>query len=390
MSERLSGKELDARVDRDFTRTLNLSNLVGAVIVSVFLTLILPVRHPPPLGKIVLITWPPALAYLIAALYFAPRWGRAIAKPRLQWLREDRAPDAREQELVLRNPLAQMRVVFVIWAGGAILLGLINLYFSVEIAVNVVTGILMGGMVTAAISYLLGERAMRPVTARALEHGVPLQPVAPGVIARTVLAWALATGIPLIAIAEVAWGMVDGDTPLTKAAAVSVIVLALLALAVSALAIVTAAKSVAEPIGSVRRALAQVEAGQIDVHVEVDDASEIGLLQAGFNSMVAGLRERERLRDLFGRHVGEDVARRALEAGVELGGEVREAAVLFVDAVGSTALAASTPPHEVVARLNAFYAVVLAVIGAHGGWVNKFEGDGALCDRRGCALGAGR
>jgi len=61
------------------------------------------------------------------------------------------------------------------------------------------------------------------------------------------------------------------------------------------------------------------------------------VLQGGFNRMAVGLRERERLRDLFGRHVGEDVARQALESqDVELGGESREAAVLFVDVIGST------------------------------------------------------
>ena len=45
----------------------------------------------------------------------------------------------------------------------------------------------------------------------------------------------------------------------------------------------------------------------------VDDASEVGRLQAGFNAMAEGLRERERLRDLFGRQVGADVAREALD-----------------------------------------------------------------------------
>jgi adenylate cyclase len=115
--------------------------------------------------------------------------------------------------------------------------------------------------------------------------------------------------------------------------------------------------------------------------------------------MGAGLREREELRDLFGRYVGEDVARRALDAGVELGGEVREAAVLFVDVIGSTSLAAKLPPQEVVARLNRFFSIVLDVVRAHRGWVNKFEGDAALCvfgvptegdDAAACALAAGR
>jgi adenylate cyclase len=73
--------------------------------------------------------------------------------------------------------------------------------------------------------------------------------------------------------------------------------------------------------------------------------------------------------------------------------------VLFVDIVGSTALAASRPPGEVVRMLNAFFGLVVAVVRRHGGWVNKFEGDAALCvfgaplaidDTAGAALCAGR
>jgi adenylate cyclase len=125
--------------------------------------------------------------------------------------------------------------------------------------------------------------------------------------------------------------------------------------------------------------LARVEAGDLDAHVPVDDGSEVGLLQAGFNQMAAGLREREQLRDLFGRHVGEDVARRAVTHGVELGGEVRDVAVLFVDLVGSTTLAATQDPTNVVATLNRFFGRVVETVTVHGGWVNKFEGDAALC-----------
>jgi adenylate cyclase len=57
------------------------------------------------------------------------------------------------------------------------------------------------------------------------------------------------------------------------------------------------------------------------------------------------------------------------------------------------------PPQQVVTQLNAFFGVVLAVVREHGGWVNKFEGDAALCvfgvptpleDPAGCALAAAR
>jgi adenylate cyclase len=137
------------------------------------------------------------------------------------------------------------------------------------------------------------------------------------------------------------------------------------------------ARSVADPVASVRSALARVELG--DAEVPVDDGSEIGLLQAGFNRMAGGLRERERMREIFGRHVGRDVARAALDGEVELGGEEREVAALFVDLVGSTVLASERKPGAVVEILNAFFAIVVAAVEEHGGWVNKFEGDAALC-----------
>jgi adenylate cyclase len=145
--------------------------------------------------------------------------------------------------------------------------------------------------------------------------------------------------------------------------------------------------------------LARIEQGEFDVSVPVYDGTDVGLLQAGFNRMAAGLREREDLRDLFGRHVGVDVARQALEHGVELGGEQRDVAVLFIDLVASTDLAAERPPAEVVDLLNRFFGVVVEVVESNGGFINKFAGDAALAifgaptplpDRDSCALDAAR
>jgi adenylate cyclase len=142
-----------------------------------------------------------------------------------------------------------------------------------------------------------------------------------------------------------------------------------------------------------------VQRGNYNAHMQIYDASELGLLQAGFNDMVRDLSERQRLRDLFGRYVGEDVARRALERGTELGGQERHVAVLFVDLVGSTRLAATRPPAEVVHLLNEFFRVVVDAVDHHGGFVNKFQGDAALAifgapiehpDAAGAALAAAR
>src|SRR3712207_9199774 len=85
-----------------------------------------------------------------------------------------------------------------------------------------------------------------------------------------------------------------------------------------------AARSIADPVETVRAGLRDVEAGDLDAEVPVYDGSEIGLLQAGFNPMSGGLRERERLRGLFGRQLGSGGAVRALDRGGGPRGEMRD------------------------------------------------------------------
>ncbi len=267
----------------------------------------------------------------------------------------------------------------MVWTAAAIVFAALNAPFSGQVAVNVAITVILGGEVTCSLGYLLAERLLRPLTAQALADGVPTRPQLPGVQTRTLLSWSLGTGAVLLGIALVAIGGLRGNGFTLESLSVAVLVLSVIGLLVGLAAMVGLARSLADRIEGLREAVAEVEQGRLDHTVEVDDGSEVGLLQAGFNRMLAGLQERERLRDLFGRQVGEDVVRLALERGVELGGEARNAAVLFVDLEGSTTLAERRDPAEVVELLNRFFAVVVEVVGAHEGWVNKFEGDAALC-----------
>ncbi len=195
---------------------------------------------------------------------------------------------------------------------------------------------------------------------------------------RTVFAWALGSGVPMFGLAIVAVStLIDKDLSRTELS-IAVLALAVTGLLVGFFCMFIAARVTAAPIISVRHAVSEVGRGDLDVEVPVYDGSELGLLQSGFNQMVTGLREREHIRDVFGRHVGEDVAREALEREEGLGGETREVAILFIDMVGSTELASTRPATEVVDLLNAFFGVVVEATHEHGGWVNKFEGDAAL------------
>jgi adenylate cyclase len=156
-------------------------------------------------------------------------------------------------------------------------------------------------------------------------------------------------------------------------------VLATIGLVSGGVMIAVVTRSLADRLERVRSALSRIEAGDLDVAVEVDEGGQLGMLQRGLNKMAAGLRERRQLQDLFGRHVGEEVARQALQRGGGLGGEQRDVSTLFIDVVRSTTLAATRPAAEVVGMLNALFGAVVRCAAAEGGWVNKFEGDGALC-----------
>jgi adenylate cyclase len=314
------------------------------------------------------------LAIIGPAGYLA---GVVAFRPVERWLADDTPPDAAVRRAALLTPTRLALLTFVGWAAAAAVFGVLNANTGStgRDVIRVITGTLLAGMACAAICFLLTERFMRPVFARVLEGEPPKRPTTLGITPRLVLSWALGSAVPLFGIAL---------APLTPAADranlfVPIVVLAVIGIIAGGVFVAVAAKSVAEPIDSVRSGLEQVEAGDLGITVRVDDGGEIGMLQAGFNRMAAGLRDRERLRDLFGRHVGEEVARQAVEQSAGLGGEQRAASVLFVDLVGSTAIAQERAPDEVVRLLNEFFGTVVRTVAAEGGWVNKFEGDGALC-----------
>ena len=231
---------------------------------------------------------------------------------------------------------------------------------------------LIGGVGVCAISYLVIEQTYRPLFAFALAGEAAPRPASLGIRPRLLLAWSVGSGVPLLGL-SLAPFRASGTSPTAMA------VLAAVGLVGGLFALLVASNSIAEPLDEVRAALGRVAGGDLDVDLSVDDGGEVGQVQAGFNRMVSGLRERAALQDLFSRHVGHEVAAQALERGTGLGGESRRASVVFVDLIGSTAMAEVLPPGEVVATLNAFFQAVVDTITAQGGWVNKFEGDGALC-----------
>jgi adenylate cyclase len=392
--------ELERRLRSPYAVLMVGVNVIGAVVVFALVQFVLPlptIEDPGAAQRTNLIAF---AAYLAFAVPAGTLWVLRLIRPVRAWLRSERPATREEQRAVLLLPARELGVHAALWGLGALGFSLLNLHEGRHLWLIVALATALGGAATCATAYLVAQRVLRPVAARALADDVPEDPQLPGIVVRILLTWALGTGVPVVGLTLVGLGELTGvlDASADRLA-MTALTLGGVALIVGLAVITLTAQSLADPLRELRAAVRRVQGGRTDVEVEVYDGSELGLLQAGLNRMVEGLRERERLRDLFGRQVGEDVARQALERGITLGGEEREVAVLFVDLVGSTKLAHDRPPTEVVDLLNDFFRVVVDAVDHEGGTVNKFVGDAALCvfgapldhdDAAGAALRAAR
>jgi adenylate cyclase len=393
-----SARALRIRIQVLLTAMLVSTNLIGAVLVFVISYFVVPA--PGPTSQTVVSLAIAVPAYVAFAVIVGGTLGTRLSLQALRWATSGREPDARERRTALRVPLRLTGLQAVLWLAGAVLFTLLALLIQPDRALT--TGLTVGiaGIVGCGIAFMLTEFVMRPISARALA-GAPIleRPRGAGVADRMVIFWCLGTAAPIVGLVVTAILTLTGDEITRTRLAVICLVIGAGVLVFGLLTTVLNARAVVAPVLSVHDALLDVERGELGTEVVVYDGTELGLLQSGFNQMVHGLREREHLRDLFGRHVGKEVADAASVGAIELGGESRTVSVLFVDLVGSTGFATERSPTEVVEVLNRFFEVVVDEVDRRHGLVNKFIGDAVLAifgapvelpDHAGAALAAAR
>ena len=226
----------------------------------------------------------------------------------------------------------------------------------------------------AILHYLTVEAGMRPVLLDINRSATPPLETNEAALPLRVRLLAALPMINIITGLIVASLTGDGSESL----GVAVIVAIGVATTVSLELTVLLSRSILSPLRDLQLATERVAEGDYSTAVAVTTADEIGDLTTSFNQMLAGLRERERIRSAFGTYLDREVADYILSEGFDESGVAAEVTIMFCDVIDFTSFAADSDARRVVAMLNGLFEVVVPVIGEQGGHVDKFEGDGLM------------
>jgi sigma-B regulation protein RsbU (phosphoserine phosphatase) len=148
-----------------------------------------------------------------------------------------------------------------------------------------------------------------------------------------------------------------------------------------ALLLIVVTRRISRPIMDLTNSAVQVtETGPYRDALEIKSRDEIGQLTAAFNEMMEGLRQRDFIRDTFGRYVTKEVVEELLDTsdGLKLGGEIREVTIMLSDLRGFTPLCERLNPDQVIEVLNGYLSRMSKIIGQYQGTINEFIGDAIL------------
>jgi adenylate cyclase len=377
-------------IRRQVLSSVVLSNFAGAVLTFLYFQLLDPAAREggARIERGDLVFFVCASAVIFASCYAASRWARPA-------LRFDGTPPAGREGDALRRRALLIPGFFALlslagWTMASLLFGvlwpLLSDSFAFVRSLRVVFGILLvSGVTVAALVYFRTERLWRAHLPRFFPDGILSVVQVPrlSVRARMLIVLLLITLLPLAVLAVAALTRARallGADPATAEDIIRNLILVVSLLAAAGLLVSlrlasSLATSFSGPLGELRSAMRRVEDGALDARCTVVSNDEIGAFTEGFNRMVAGLREREVIRETFGKYISPEVRDEILAGRVPLAGSLREVSILFADLRDFTPWVESTDPTQVVTDLNAYFTEMDAAIRANGGLVLQFIGD---------------
>lgn len=135
-----------------------------------------------------------------------------------------------------------------------------------------------------------------------------------------------------------------------------------------------------QPIEKLAELIQEISKGNFEVRArsKIRSRDEVGELAKAFDKMTLGLKERDKVKNLFRKFHGSSVAEDLLQNNIGVGGQNKEVTVFFSDIRGFTKFSENHTPEEVVEMLNEYFEVMVRIINKHNGIVDKFIGDAIM------------
>ena len=157
-----------------------------------------------------------------------------------------------------------------------------------------------------------------------------------------------------------------------------IILAAIMILCIAVLMLFFFSKTITNPLGLLMGGIRRIREGVYGEAIAGSEGDEIGQMAVAFSEMSTGLAQREKYKNALGKFVNREIVARVLRDEIQLGGELRQAAILFSDIRSFTAISESLSPHEVVEFLNDYMTRMVDCVNARKGLVDKFIGDAIM------------
>ncbi|MDC3348360.1 HAMP domain-containing protein [Paracoccaceae bacterium] len=147
------------------------------------------------------------------------------------------------------------------------------------------------------------------------------------------------------------------------------------------------------PMKALTAGAKRIEEGDLEIKLEPRSGDEVGTLTKSFNSMAAGLRSTQQIKDTFGQYVDPRIVSNILGDHVEGDtGRKEIASVYFSDIAGFSSLSEKFTPSGLVRVLNRYFDVMSTSVSDKEGVIDKYIGDAVMafwappfCEQNSCA-----
>jgi len=160
----------------------------------------------------------------------------------------------------------------------------------------------------------------------------------------------------------------------------TVIYIAGIVMSVSLFIVFLFSLTITKPIEVLAELIKEIPKGNFNISArdKVTSKDEVGDLAFAFDHMTDGLKERDKVKNLFNKFHGSSITENLLSQEISVGGTRKDVTVFFSDIRGFTKFSEGHSPEEVVSMLNEYFEVMVKIINDHGGVVDKFIGDAIM------------